>query len=325
MVIEAAAGCGKTWTAAKFAQEVSTRLGHPRQRVLLLSHTHAACGEFHRRCGKPGLRIDVETCDSFALKVVGPYARALDLPVPLESAIGRSGGVAFSTLSAKAVELIRRAPIVARLVSARYPVIILDEHQDASSAQHDLAMLLMNVGGSRLRIFGDPMQALHSGVTGEFVDWDDLWRSCSDRHELTDPKRWLEEPELGQWITAARTTLRRSGVLQIKDAPASVIVRATTGLAGRKKFKNPQLASEIVHSFLDADSGRAVIIARASARGEDRRSPRRSLPSTEPDIPRRRWRPPKVRRRRSEPWRGSPRRSGSGHAPRRPSASSAGL
>jgi hypothetical protein len=44
VVIEAAAGCGKTRTAAKFAKEMSSRLDH--QRVLLLSHTHGACGEF---------------------------------------------------------------------------------------------------------------------------------------------------------------------------------------------------------------------------------------------------------------------------------------
>jgi hypothetical protein len=261
VVIEAAAGCGKTWTAAKFARETSARLGRPLQRVLLLSHTHAACGEFHRRCSAPGLRVDVETCDSFALKVVSPYARALGLPFPLESAIGRVGGVPFGTLSEKAVELVQRAPIVARLISAQYPVIILDEHQDASSAQHNLAMLLMKIGGSRLRIFGDPMQALHDGVAGEFVDWEELWRSCRDRHELTDPKRWSEEPELGQWITAARSTLRRGGVLKLKDAPASVLVTTTPELAGRKKFKNPQLANEILHGFLDAGSGRAVIIA----------------------------------------------------------------
>ncbi len=105
------------------------------------------------------------------------------------------------------------------------------------------------------------MQALHEGVAGEFVDWEELWRSCGDRRELTEPKRWSEEPELGQWITAAGSTLRRGGDLQLKDAPASVLVITTTGLAGREKFKNPRLASEIVHRFLDTDSGRAVMIA----------------------------------------------------------------
>jgi superfamily II DNA or RNA helicase len=59
VVVEAAAGCGKTSTAAKFAKEMSGRLEG--QRVLLLSHTHAACGEFQRRCTGVHLQIDVDT------------------------------------------------------------------------------------------------------------------------------------------------------------------------------------------------------------------------------------------------------------------------
>jgi hypothetical protein len=259
VVIEAAAGCGKTWTAAKFAREMSARL--KRQRVLLLSHTHAACGEFHRRCDGPQLQIDIDTCDSFALKVVGPYAHALGLPFPLGDAIGRTSGVTFASLNAKAVELVRRSHTIARLISARYPVIILDEHQDASISQHELAMTLMQMGGSKLRIFGDPMQALHRGEADQFVDWDALWTSCRDRFELTEPKRWPEAPNLGKWITEARRTLRSGGAVTMKNAPTEVVVRKTSGLAGRKKFQEPQLAGEIVREFLDDGPGRAVIIA----------------------------------------------------------------
>lgn len=261
VVVEAAAGCGKTWTAAKFAREMSARLIH--QRVLLLSHTHGACGEFHRRCVGPGLRIDVETCDSFALKVVGPYAAALGLPYPFDHLVGRAG-LPFETIRAKAADLVQRSPTVARLISARYPLIILDEHQDASLTQHQLVMTLMTVGGSRLRVFGDPMQALHSGSGEDYVDWDALWASCSDRRELTEPKRWNEAPELGRWITAARTTLKAGGSVGLRDAPAEVRVRPETGLAGRKKFKNPRLAGEILHAFLDDGQGRAVVIAHLS-------------------------------------------------------------
>lgn len=261
VVVEAAAGCGKTWTAAKFAKEMSARLTH--QRVLLLSHTHGACGEFHRRCVGPGLRIDVETCDSFALKVVGPYAAALGLPYPFDHFVGRPG-LPFETIRAKAADLVRRSPTVARLISARYPVIILDEHQDASLTQHQLVMTLMTVGGSRLRVFGDPMQALHSGSGEDYVDWDTLWASCSNRRELTEPKRWNEAPELGRWITAARKILKAGESVGLNDAPSEVRVRPETGLVGRKKFKNPRLAGEILHSFLDDGQGRAVVIAHLS-------------------------------------------------------------
>jgi DNA helicase-2/ATP-dependent DNA helicase PcrA len=259
VVVEAAAGCGKTWTAAKFAEEMSVRVD--RQRVLLLSHTHAACGEFHRRCEGPHLRVDVETCDSFALKVVRPYASALGLPFPLDNAIGRSGGVSFAALNTCAADLVRRSPTIARLIGARFPVIILDEHQDATAAQHELAMTLMRVGGSKLRIFGDPMQALHRASPDQFVDWDALWAGCVDRIELTEPKRWPEAPDLGKWITGARTILRSGGALQMKDAPAEVHLRNTSGLAGRNKFQDPALAATILHKFLGDGPGRAVIVA----------------------------------------------------------------
>ena len=261
VVIEAAAGCGKTWTAAKFAKAMSARLDH--QRVLLLSHTHGACGEFHRRCAGPGLHIDVETCDSFALKVVSPYAAALGLPFPLDHLVGRAE-VPFEAIRSKAVDLVRRSPTVARLIGAQYPVIILDEHQDASLSQHELVMILMQIGGSRLRVFGDPMQALHSGGAAQVVDWDALWQGCRDRRELTEPKRWNDAPELGRWITAARATLRTGAAVSLDDAPREVRVRAATALAGRKKLKDPKLAAEILHAFLDDGDGRAVVIAHLS-------------------------------------------------------------
>ena len=125
-------------------------------------------------------------------------------------------------------------------------------------------MTLMKVGGSRLRVFGDPMQALHSGDGEHHVDWDALWTGCDDRRELTEPKRWSEIPELGRWITAARTILKGGGAVGLHDAPAEVRVRATTGLAGRKKFKDPRLAGEILHAFLDDRLGRSVVIAHLS-------------------------------------------------------------
>lgn len=259
VVIEAAAGCGKTWTAAKFARDMSARLRS--ERVLLLSHTHAACGEFHRRCEGHGLRVDVETCDSFALKVVAPYAQALGLPHPIDTMIGRTNGISFAALTAKAVDLVKRAPTIARLIGAQYPVIILDEHQDASAAQHELAMILMRIGGSRLRIFGDPMQALHPGTADQYVDWDRLWADCPDRLELTEPHRWKEAPGLGQWVTAARATLRAGNAVVMRDAPPEVQLLATSGLAGRGRFKDHERAGKLLHAFLNGGDGRIAILA----------------------------------------------------------------
>src|SRR5689334_5027111 len=98
VIVEAPAGCGKTWTAAKYAREASDRL--QTGRVLLLSHTHAACGEFQKRCGGRESKVDIETCDSFCHKVIAPYAGALGLPSPIAAHLGRqSNGIPFTELS----------------------------------------------------------------------------------------------------------------------------------------------------------------------------------------------------------------------------------
>ena len=52
--------------------------------------------------------------------------------------------------------------------------------------------------------------------------------------------------------------------VSLDDAPREVRVRATAALAGRKKLKDPKLAAEILHGFLDDGAGRAVVIAHLS-------------------------------------------------------------
>jgi len=242
VIIEAAGGCGKTTKAARYAGEAAERLSSGK--VLLLSHTHAACGEFQRKCAAPGKKIDVETCDSFCLKAIGAYARPLGLPAPIESHLGRpEGGVSFGELASKAAELFRRAPTVARAVAAHYPVVVLDEHQDASTHQHETVRLLREIGGARLRIFGDPMQAIHPANDDGYVDWDALWAAADDTGLLEEPHRWAEAPELGQWVMASRTTLKAGNPVSLRGAPACVSAVSHNGLAGRERFRDVPTAS----------------------------------------------------------------------------------
>jgi hypothetical protein len=260
VAIEAPAGCGKTWTAAKFAREASTRL--ETGKVLLLSHTHAACGEFQKRCLRTGSKISVETCDSFSLRVVGPYAGALGLPYPLEATLGRArDGIPFSVLSEKAVELFQRAPTVAKAVAASFPTIILDEHQDASRAQHRMIMLLREIGFSKVRAFADPMQAIHPDNDDGYVDWETFWNSADAREKLSEPHRWSAAKELGDWIGAARSTLKAGNSINLADAPAAVRIRRYTGLAGRHRFKDIKSAGKLLHGFLNETTDTSVALA----------------------------------------------------------------
>lgn len=259
VVIEAAAGCGKTWTAAKLAREASDRLGSGR--VLLLSHTHAACGEFQKRCHGQHLKVDVETCDSFCLKIVAPYAHALGLPVPVITHLGKpAGGCAFPDLSKKAAELLNKAPTITKSIAACYPIIVLDEHQDASTSQHAVVWLLREAGNSKLRIFGDPMQAIHMG-TESYVDWDQLCTLADDRGDLDEPHRWRELRELGDWIKAARATLKAGNPLSLADVPPALSHSSHSGFCGRERFIDAQRASAVIHRFLNDLPESAVILS----------------------------------------------------------------
>jgi DNA helicase-2/ATP-dependent DNA helicase PcrA len=260
VVIEAAGGCGKTTKAAKYAREAAERLSSGK--VLLLSHTHAACGEFQRKCGESGSRIDVETCDSFCLKAISAYARPLGLPAPIDSYLDKpDGGILFPDLSRKAAELFRRAPTVARMVAAHYPIIVMDEHQDSSRHQHDTVTLLREIGGSCLRVFGDPMQAIIPGAADEVVDWDAVWAAANEKGSLDEPHRWSNSPELGEWIMASRRALKAGNPLSLRNRPASVVVSRHDNFAGRDRFRDSQTASGLVHGFLNGAQGTAAILA----------------------------------------------------------------
>ncbi len=260
VMIDAAGGCGKTTKAAKYAVEAAERLSSGK--VLLLSHTHAACGEFQRKCAGLRRKIDVETCDSFCLKAIAAYARPLGLPASIETHLGRrEGGVPFPQLSSKAVELFRRAPTIAPAVAAHYPVIILDEHQDASTHQHEAVRLLREIGNAQLRIFGDPMQAIHPADDDGYVNWDALWAAADEKGNLEKPHPWSDAPELGGWIMASRTALKAGNPVSLRDAPACVTAISHNGLAGRERFRDMRTAIRLVHRFLDDAPDSAAILA----------------------------------------------------------------
>ena len=243
VAIEAAAGCGKTWTAATFATECAGQMDHGR--VLLLSHTHAACGEFQRRCSGADRGIDIDTCDGFALKIVGPYAAAMALPQPLDEHLGRGRSVPFSLLSRTAVELFRRAPSVAATISRCYPVIIVDEHQDSSETQHEMVMSLCR-HGSRVRAFGDPMQAIQpDGGTG-YLRWPDFFAAANENVVLDTPHRWKDSPLLGAWIADARALLKVGRPLTLDGRPPEVSVRVCPDFAGRHRVADRDAAVEIL-------------------------------------------------------------------------------
>ncbi len=230
VVVEAPAGCGKTHQGAAYAADASRQLSGGR--VLILAHTHAACDVFVRRTPKLRSRVEVRTIYSLIFGVAAAYHRVLGLP-PDPAMWAWTEKKGFEQVAAKVARFLKAAPAVERMLARRYPVVICDEHQDASADQHAVAIALHR-GGSALRVFGDPMQTIYAGNRKKAdSDADDArWEAVkgeADAYEVLDhPHRWSSSVELGVWILDARTKLREGGTIDLTGAlPASLrVIRA---------------------------------------------------------------------------------------------------
>ena len=138
------------------------------------------------------------------------------MPVPATWARQEEDG--YARLAEKVAVLLERCPPIARMLAVRYPVVICDEHQDASFPQHAIVMALHRAG-AHLRVFGDPMQALFDD--GDHPPVEQRWKELQTEgrcETLGDPHRWNKAPSLGNWILAARETLRQGAAIDLAAA-----------------------------------------------------------------------------------------------------------
>src|SRR5690606_26091133 len=138
VLVEAPAGCGKTYQGAQYAKDLLAGLSSGR--LLILTHTNAACDVFAQRTKGLGGRVDIRTIDSLIIQIAGAYHRALDLPADVTTWARQQGESGFNELAVKVARLLARSPAISASLAARYPYIICDEHQDSSEAQNDVIM-----------------------------------------------------------------------------------------------------------------------------------------------------------------------------------------
>lgn len=207
-MVEAPAGCGKTFQGAAFAADVCPTLGAGR--LLILTHTHAACDVFSDRTkGLSGLEI--RTIDS----LIGQIAQAYPEPGLIVGALPD-----YDRNSRWAAGLLKRRPFIADMLARRYPMVICDEHQDANAEQHAIIESLHSAG-AKVRAFFDPMQRIYAGSAGAQGQADDsrlaTFRAAADVAESLDvPHRWKGGgEELGSWILESRGRLAAGGKLRL--------------------------------------------------------------------------------------------------------------
>lgn len=217
VVVEAPAGCGKTYQAAAYAERF---INEHQQRVLVLTHTHAARQVFNeKRLNKKF--IDVRTLDSLSMEIARNYHLALDLPLDTYQWAVTTG--AFDEVSKKVADLLEANPYIADSLAARYKVLIADEHQDASTYQHRIVRALAR-SGIKTRIFGDPMQQIYNNSKQGTPPWEIARDEANHHTRLQVPHRWNANEELGHWILQARDALKSGGQVDLCSAPASVTI-----------------------------------------------------------------------------------------------------
>jgi DNA helicase-2/ATP-dependent DNA helicase PcrA len=224
--VEAPAGCGKTTQGAEYAREIAAAGGS--SRLLILTHTHAACSVFSDRTKGVGSRIEIRTIDSIIAQIASTYHVGLGLPADIAAWV-RQRAEGHTDLAIKVAALLKRYPMIAASMAQRRPIVICDEHQDSSGDQHSVVMALVGQG-ARLRVFADPMQKIFKDRTAVGAcppcDWNQLTGQAQAFEQLDFPHRWSKGcPQLGQWTLKARAALKTGGKVNIRTGlPPSISV-----------------------------------------------------------------------------------------------------
>lgn len=216
VVVEAPGGCGKTYQGACYASDIAPGLGNGR--LLILTHTNAACDVFAGRTRGLSRRVEIRTIDGLIGEIAAAYRGPLGLPEDV-GAWARREHRGYDRLAQKVARLLTGHAAITRCLAWRYPIIVCDEHQDASADQHAIVMSLYQAG-SRVRVFADPMQMIFNGMQAERTAaeqrWVDLKAAANRFEELDQPHRWANiQPALGAWIMEARAALRDGGRIDL--------------------------------------------------------------------------------------------------------------
>lgn len=221
LLVDAPAGHGKTEQAVRAALDAVNSLPDGCE-VLFLTHTNAARSTFNQRLGRQPAAM--KTIHSLAREIVELYASPLKLPRPLQPAHGRPS---FDAMVSLAEDVLRKRPEVARGLALRHPVILVDEYQDCSIEQAALIDAIAGSADTRLRLFGDDLQAIFE-FTGSQVDWRGLMRRYPSV-ALTTPWRWSRQPSMGRFLRDARDALLSGQPVDLRSVPSCVTVQSWEG------------------------------------------------------------------------------------------------
>lgn len=178
VVVEGAAGSGKTTLAVGVAVERRRRLGKGAILLGFLNSTRLRLREKLREEGELAEGHEVSTVDALIVDIVTRHRGLLELTADALLGVAvEKPEEDFARLRAAAITLMERFPSIPRTYSRRYGVVILDEFQDLDERQYLFVRLLAR--DLQLFCFGDRSQALRElFVCG--VSWSPIERAIQD-------------------------------------------------------------------------------------------------------------------------------------------------
>jgi superfamily I DNA/RNA helicase len=182
-----------------------------------------------------------------------PNPEALDRLLAVVRADMRSGELLFDDLGALFWELLETYPTLARAYAARYPVVIADEHQDASALQD---AVVRRLGTQRMVVFADPMQLIYGFRGSSLTRLNAHLREAGETFELHTPHRWHGDAPVGEWLLSVRARLagqhragRRPNSLSILEAAYPSVTKFLVRKAVSDAFKSGLESVAVIAAF----------------------------------------------------------------------------
>lgn len=206
--IVAPAGHGKTELIAQLAA-----LG---RRALILTHTHAGVHAIRARLKKlrvPTASAAVDTLAGWSTRYSHSFPGVAQPPPDPPQ------GQEWDQLYRGATKALS-VPAIRDVVAASYDRILVDEYQDCSQLQHNLAAALSRIVPTI--IFGDPMQGIFEFAGAHLSWWNTIYPTFAMAGTLPNPHRWAgKNPALGKWVAEVREQLLRGDPIDLSGGAAS--------------------------------------------------------------------------------------------------------
>ena len=168
----------------------------------------------------------------------------------------RKGRLVFDDLGALFWSLLNVFPSVDQTYRNRYPVVIADEHQDASALQD---AVVRRLALRRLVVFADDMQLIHEFRGASQDRLDNHSDEADEVLTLHTPHRWHGAGRYCEWLVAFRRALQGGGVpVTLPSRMGIQRARAQHGFNGMK----PVVRGAVARAFRDRLSSVAVLARR---------------------------------------------------------------